>query len=96
MNVSNGIENLSQIVTPQATPAASVAKSGVVTHGQAPGEDQAQLSAVGTQVAQSAKAPDVRLDKVAAIQSALQAGTYHVPAADVAQRVIASMLGIEK
>ena len=33
------------------------------------------------------------MDKVAGIQAALAAGTYNVPAADVATKVVDSMLG---
>jgi negative regulator of flagellin synthesis FlgM len=36
---------------------------------------------------------EVRMDKVASIQAALAAGTYNVPAAAVASRVVDSMLG---
>jgi flagellar biosynthesis anti-sigma factor FlgM len=54
--------------------------------------DIAQLSSVGTQVAQATSLSDVRMDKVAAIQSALQAGSYEVSASDVAQKIVESMI----
>jgi flagellar biosynthesis anti-sigma factor FlgM len=109
MNVSNNLENLTQIFESQ-TPA-TTAKSGVSATIQKeniqnegvlsqsvvqPNSDRAQVSATAAQVAQSATAPDVRLDKVAAIQSALQAGTYTVPASAVAQKVISSLLTTDK
>jgi negative regulator of flagellin synthesis FlgM len=96
MNISNGIENLTQIFTAQPAPAATPAKSTTSSPNEALASDKAQLSVVATQVAQSSATSDVRLDKVASIQNALQAGTYDVPASDVAQKVIASMLGSGK
>lgn len=55
--------------------------------------DQATLSQAGTEVALSAAQDGVRMDKVAAIQQALAAGTYNVPASAVAEKVLESMLG---
>ena len=54
--------------------------------------DQATLSQVGTAVSGAAGLDSVRLDKVAAVQQALAAGTYNVSAAKVADKVIDSML----
>jgi negative regulator of flagellin synthesis FlgM len=54
--------------------------------------DQATLSQVGTAVSGAAGLDGVRLDKVAAVQQALAAGTYNVSAAKVADKVIDSML----
>jgi negative regulator of flagellin synthesis FlgM len=92
MNVRNGIENLSQIFPAQSTPGVAPAKSTNPPQSEGFGTDKAQLSEAATQVAQSATDSDIRLDKVASIQAALQAGTYEVSAADVAQKIIASML----
>src|SRR5882762_2688328 len=98
MNISNNIENLTQIFEPQTTGSASSAKTPVQNEAQnqTRNTDQAQLSATASQVAQSAAGSDVRLDKVAGIQSALQAGTYSVPASAVAQKVISSLLTTDK
>lgn len=92
MSITKGIENLSQIFPAQASPPATAAKSSSPPQSEGLGADKAELSTVATQVAQSAATSDVRLDKVASIQSALQAGTYNVSAADVAQKIITSML----
>jgi len=92
MNVRNDLENLSQVLpsqTPAVQPAARSGNSQPTAGGHT---DTAELSAAGTQAAQSSEVPEVRLDKVASIQAALKAGTYQVPAADVAQKVISSML----
>ena len=55
--------------------------------------DQATLSRAGTEISQSAEQAGVRTDKVEAIQQALAAGSYSVPASAVAGRVIDAMLG---
>lgn len=102
MNIGNNIENLTQIFDPQtvtgAAPAKSAAQNMTQNEPQKAGEktDQAQLSTAASQVAQSATDSDVRLDKVASIQSALQAGTYSVPASAVAQKVVDSLLTTDK
>jgi negative regulator of flagellin synthesis FlgM len=54
------------------------------------------LSVAGTQVAQTSATSDVRLDKVASVQAALQAGTYQVAASDVAHKLVDSLLAPEK
>lgn len=54
--------------------------------------DHATLSAAATEVSISSSSPDVRMDKVAAVQSALAAGTYEVPASAVAKKVVDAML----
>jgi len=96
MNVNNSIGNLSHILSSQPAPAS--AKNGTSTPAATSNSnrDTAQVSAVAAQVAQSAGASDVRLDKVAGIQAALQAGTYQVPASAVAQKLIGALLSPEK
>jgi flagellar biosynthesis anti-sigma factor FlgM len=54
--------------------------------------DRATLSKAGAQVSESASQTGVRADKVAAIQRALETGTYDVPASAVADKMIASMI----
>ena len=54
--------------------------------------DRATLSQAGAEVAQVADQTDVRSEKAAAIQRAIVSGTYSVPAAEVAGRVMDSML----
>jgi flagellar biosynthesis anti-sigma factor FlgM len=54
--------------------------------------DQAKVSAAASQVSISASEPDVRLEKVTAIRNAIQQGSYEVPAADVAAKLISSLL----
>jgi len=100
MNVRNGIDNVAQLFPAQTATASSISKAAGEVSGETLAGDKAQLSAAGTQVAQSAATSaitsDVRLDKVATIQAALQAGTYQVPAADVAKKVVDSLLAPDK
>ena len=55
--------------------------------------DLATLSSAGSQVSATAASDGVRMDKVAAIQTALVNGTYNVSASAVASKLIDSMLG---
>ena len=54
--------------------------------------DRATLSSAASEVSQSASAKSVRMDKVLAVQAALAAGTYNVPASAVASKMVDSML----
>jgi anti-sigma28 factor (negative regulator of flagellin synthesis) len=56
------------------------------------GGDEATLSQVGTEFAGAAGQEGVRMEKVVAVQQALAAGTYSVPASEVAGKVIDAML----
>jgi negative regulator of flagellin synthesis FlgM len=67
------------------------AKSGDKTQAAVLGGDKATVSALGAEVAQASDS-DVRLDKVASVQSTLAEGTYQVPASAVAGKVVDSML----
>ena len=60
-----------------------------------PGTDHADLSAGGLFAAMNAQGPqsDVRMGLVNAVQSAIQSGTYNVPADAVAGSLIQNMLG---
>jgi flagellar biosynthesis anti-sigma factor FlgM len=99
MKVSNEIENLPQVSQSQTVASAPSAKTGVQaqvnTQNESLNRDKAQLSVTASQAAQSSSTSDVRFDKVASIQNALQAGTYFVPASAVAERVISSLLSPE-
>ena len=59
------------------------------------GADSATVSSAASQVAQTATDPGVRMDKVAAVRSALAAGTYRIDASAIASRLVDSMLGAQ-
>ena len=52
----------------------------------------ATLSSTSAVVAQALSGSDVRTEKVAALQQSIAAGTYNVPSAAVADKLIGSML----
>jgi len=55
--------------------------------------DQASLSTTGGMMAQAlSNDNDVRTDKVAALQQQIAAGTYNVPAANVADKLMNTLL----
>ncbi len=55
--------------------------------------DQASLSTTGGMMAQALlSGSDVRTDKVAALQQQIAAGTYNVPAANVADKLMNALL----
>ena len=55
--------------------------------------DETKLSTASTAVAQASAGSDVRTDKVAALKLAIAAGSYHVSAGDVADKLIDNLLG---
>jgi negative regulator of flagellin synthesis FlgM len=55
--------------------------------------DEAKLSGLGAAMQSAVGHDAVRMDKVAEVQRALAAGTYNVPATEVADKVIQAMLG---
>lgn len=56
------------------------------------GSDQAHLSSGAAFASQLSSLPDVRTEKVQAIQSAIANGSYNVSSMDVAQSLIGHML----
>jgi negative regulator of flagellin synthesis FlgM len=75
-----------------------VALSGKVSNGSASeqtpaGGDQAHLSGAASLASHAASLPDVRQEKVAAVQAAIASGTYSVSSQVVAQSMIDHMLG---
>ena len=54
--------------------------------------DQANLSSESGLVALAAASPDVRLDKVAALQQSISNGTYRIPSSAVANKIVDSLL----
>ncbi|HEX4005938.1 MAG TPA: flagellar biosynthesis anti-sigma factor FlgM [Acidobacteriaceae bacterium] len=93
MNVNNDVQGMQQLFSSQeVTSAPSARTHGTAAQGSA-GSDQATLSAAASLAAESAAGSDVRLDKVNQVQQALSAGTYNVPASEVAGKMIDRMLG---
>lgn len=97
MDIRNSVEGLKTLLGASATAAAQTqpVKSGTAAAASATplGGDHATLSSAGTEVAQTASDSGVRTDKVAAVQAALAAGTYDIPASAVAGKLVDAMLG---
>lgn len=98
MEIQSGIDGLKTLlgVTQAASSPMPAGKGGASAGGGSTTEvsgDRATLSEGAIQVARTASEPDVRMDRVAAVQAALAAGSYEVPASAVATKVINAMLG---
>ena len=99
MDVRNSLEGLKTLLgvnQTAATPAAGAAKKQASAGGTAFDSDRATLSTAGSEVSQTAADGGVRMDKVAHVQAALQAGTYDVPVAAVATKMVDAMLAGNK
>jgi negative regulator of flagellin synthesis FlgM len=95
MDIRSSLDGLKSLlgVAPAAPSATQQTKSSSTTGGSALGSDRATFSSAGSEVSLTASEPGVRTDKVAAVQAALAAGTYNVPASAVASKVVDVMLG---
>jgi negative regulator of flagellin synthesis FlgM len=102
MSYQNGINSLQQLFTQlntsnttQASPLNTNSGAGKVA-ADAPvasttTNDQTSLSTLGGLAAQASQTDDVRVDKVSALQSAINSGTYNVPSSSVADSIINSL-----
>lgn len=95
MNVRNGIDHVNQIFPSQVTSINHGTQGAGSTADEANVSDSAKVSAAAGRAITSAAESDVRQDKVAAVQKALQAGTYQVSAERVAETIITSMMTSE-
>ncbi|MGD0797231.1 MAG: flagellar biosynthesis anti-sigma factor FlgM [Acidobacteriaceae bacterium] len=100
MSLTNGIgDNLQP--SDAITVGTAVGTSGAARIGAAPrspwpasgpaGEiamDTAKVSLAGAMISQATQGSDVRFDKVAALQQAINAGTYNVSSASLADKLI--------
>ncbi len=97
MSYTNGIGSAQLLLTAvSTTTAASRTQAGTAANGTGSagsiqggdGDDHTTFSAAGSLMAQPSGSSDVRMEKVAALQQAIAAGTYNVPAGDVADKLI--------
>jgi flagellar biosynthesis anti-sigma factor FlgM len=97
MDIRSSLDGLKTLlgVTPSKT-SAQKAQAGSSVDAHPMTSDRATLSSAGTEVAQSAADSGVRAAKVSDIQAALRAGTYDVPAAAVAAKMVDAMLERDK
>lgn len=90
-NSLDGLKTLLGVPSTEPTKLLST-RNGSATEAADLAGDRATLSNAGSEVSQTAADSDVRMDKVAAVRAALEAGTYSVPASEVAGKVIDVML----
>jgi flagellar biosynthesis anti-sigma factor FlgM len=94
MDIRNSMEGLRTFLgVNSAAPAAAQAKSPASTIASGMTSDRATLSSAASEMADAAAGAGVRMDKVTAVQQALAAGTYSVPASEVASKLVDVMLG---
>jgi negative regulator of flagellin synthesis FlgM len=92
-NSLDGLKSLLGVTQPGSAPAQTKNTSAATTN--ALNSDRATVSSAGSEVANALTDSGVRTDKVAAVQAALAAGTYDVPASAVASRLVDAMLGAD-
>lgn len=95
MDIRSSLDGLKTLlgVNPATTTAAQRPRGGPAREASSLTSDRATLSSAGSEVSQAASEGGVRTEKVARIQSALEAGTYNVPASAVAAKMVDAMLG---
>ena len=96
MNVNDGLHGLPEALgvaqtspvsatQPQTQASASSTASSM--------QDRTEVSTAASLAHRAMSVPDVRMDKVAAVQQALANGTYQVSPTDVADKIIRRMIG---
>ena len=94
MDIRGSLDSLKSLLGTTTVEQSTVAPKGnAAASKSALGSDHATLSNAGSEVASTAADDHVRTGKVAAVQAALAAGTYSVPANAVASKLIDTMLG---
>ncbi|MGP8251299.1 MAG: flagellar biosynthesis anti-sigma factor FlgM [Terracidiphilus sp.] len=89
-NNLDGLRSLLGVQTPSTAPAST--RSGAQAGASELTGDHATLSSAGSEVSQESAGDGVCMEKVAAVQAALAAGTYNVPALAVAAKMVDAML----
>jgi negative regulator of flagellin synthesis FlgM len=93
MDIRSSLEGLRSLLGVNPTQASAPQPKGSATATESAFDtDRATLSNAASEVSQALTDDGVRPGKVAAIQSALAAGTYDVPASAVASKLVDSML----
>jgi negative regulator of flagellin synthesis FlgM len=96
MNVNDGLHGLPEALGVSQTSPVSAVQPQPQAAGTPSGnsiQDRTEVSTAASLAHQAMSVPDVRMDKVAAIQQALANGSYQVSAADVAGKLVRKMMG---
>jgi negative regulator of flagellin synthesis FlgM len=93
MNVNSNLQVIQQLFSNEQVTGANGSRARSSAAQEVPATtDEATLSPAASLAALSASDSDVRLNKVAQVQEALAAGTYNIPSAEVAGKIIDHML----
>lgn len=93
MDIRNSMDGLRSLLGVNPTPAQAPQPKGSAAAGSSSFDtDRATLSNAASEFSQALADDGVRPAKVAAVQSALAAGTYDVPASAVASKLVDAML----
>ncbi len=94
MDIRNSMDGLKTLLGVPASPAATSQPAAKVagTATKPLTGDQATFSSAGAEIQQTAADAGIRTDKVASVQAALAAGSYHVATSAVATKVVDAML----
>jgi negative regulator of flagellin synthesis FlgM len=89
LSPSGGVNGAASVAE---TSRSSAEKTGNDGAGAPSATDKTSVSSTGGLVAAALTTPDVRLDKVAALQTTIADGSYNVSSADVASKIVDSLL----
>jgi flagellar biosynthesis anti-sigma factor FlgM len=93
MDIGNSLDGLGSLL--EVNPAVfslPQSKGNFAAAGSGFDTDRATLSNLASEVSQAVSGDGVRTEKVAAVQAALAAGIYNVPASAVAAKLVDAML----
>ena len=96
MDIRNSMDGLKSLLGVESTAPMARPNRSTRADESALCGDHATLSSAATEVSQAAGENGVRMEKVATIQAALEAGSYEVPASEVAAKIVDAMLGGQK
>jgi negative regulator of flagellin synthesis FlgM len=94
MNINDGLHNLPEAtgVTETSRVSPVQRQTPVSSSGTGAAQDSAEVSLAANLANKAMQVPDVRMDKVAAVQQALNNGTYNVSPEDVAEKLVRQMI----
>lgn len=93
MNVNNDLQGMQSVLAGQSVEKAQGGRAAQAASQAGNSADEATLSAAASAAAQASPDSDVRMDKVNQVRQALDAGTYNVPSAAVADKMMTQMMG---
>jgi negative regulator of flagellin synthesis FlgM len=89
---ADALKALLGVSSPASTQSRQLENADTATQHSSFAGDRATLSQAGAEVAQVADQTDIRTEKVASIQRAIASGAYGVPATQIADKIMDSMV----